>query len=72
MRTNMVYDAPTITAYALVQDRLAHAAREQILHEARRERRTSTATLGAWLVRLGQRLQTVANQPAEPSTQEAI
>lgn len=65
MQTNHPYDADSITARCIVQDRLIVAAREKIIHEARhtRRHRARIAGVGHQLVRLGQWLQTVAQQP---------
>ncbi|MGI8687812.1 MAG: hypothetical protein ACR2M3_04455 [Thermomicrobiales bacterium] len=48
-----------------MQDRLTIAAREQIIHEARntRRRHAPIAQAGYLLIRLGQWLQTMAQQP---------
>ncbi len=66
MRTNDLYDADSIAARYTVQDLLVVAAREQMLHEAGRihSRRTPIAEVGHLLVRVGQWLQTIAQQPA--------
>lgn len=64
MRFDHLYDAPSITARCLVEDRLAIAAREQLIHEARQtRRRPAIVGAGHLLVRLGQRLQAIARHP---------
>lgn len=64
MQTNHPYDTDSITARCNVRDRLICAAREQIISEARHTRhQAGLATIGHQLVRLGQWLQTMAQQP---------
>lgn len=60
------HDAPSVTAYALMQERLRMAAREAITTEARSERRHRRAYLcaiGHLLIRFGAWLQAIAAQP---------
>ena len=65
MRTNQLYDAASIAARCTIEDVLAVAAREQVIQEARntRHRLAPLAEVGHLLVRLGQWLQTMAQQP---------
>ena len=65
MQMTYPYDAASIAARCTAQDVLMVAAREQIIHEARRARRYHVliAVVGHLLVRLGQWLQTMAHRP---------
>jgi hypothetical protein len=70
-RTDMMhiadFDASSITAHALVEDRLRMAAREAIIREARSgrlHRRAYIGAVGHLLIRLGAWLQAIAAQPA--------
>lgn len=62
------HDAPSITAYALVEDRLRMAAREAVITEARSgqrlHRRAYIGAVGRLLIRFGARLQAIAARPA--------
>jgi len=68
MRLDYLYDTPSITARCRVQDFLAVAAREQLIHEARKttHRQIFIRGVGHMLVRLGQWLQAIA----QPTYQE--
>lgn len=65
MRTNDLYDAASIAARCTVEDVLAVAARERIIWEGQRTTHClfPVAEVGRLLVRLGQWLQTMAQQP---------
>ncbi|MDQ2784541.1 MAG: hypothetical protein M3Y58_06010 [Chloroflexota bacterium] len=61
MRTEQLYDAASIIACSMVQDRLAIAAREQMIHEARN--RAPIAEVGHLLICFGRWLQMMAQRP---------
>jgi len=65
MRMNYPYDDASIAARCAAQELLAVGAREQVFHEAGRtpSLRAPTAAVGHLLVRFGQWLQTLAQQP---------
>jgi len=65
MQTNQCYDADSITAHSKIEDVLTLAAREQIIHAARKasSHRPWIAEVGHRLVLLGQWLQTMAHHP---------
>ncbi|MDQ6831847.1 MAG: hypothetical protein M3008_00480 [Chloroflexota bacterium] len=65
MQVNQLYDAASITARCSVQDLLDRAAREHMLHDRGRitSHRAPIAKIGHLLVRLGQWLQMLSQQP---------
>ncbi len=65
MRTEQLYDAASIIACSMVQDRLAIAARDQVIHEARNRapRRAPIAEVGHLLICFGRWLQMMAQRP---------
>lgn len=61
------FDTAFVTAHYLIEERQRAAARAAIIAETtrgRRDRRAYLAGLGHLLVRLGERLQAVAQRPA--------
>ncbi len=63
-------DTAAVTAHYRTQDLLTQAEREQILLDARPPRHAMMTGIGQLLVRLGQRLQGLAQQPTY--TEETI
>lgn len=66
MRITTFHDAPSITAQYLIEERQRVAARQAVFAEVtddRRHQRAYLAGMGYLLVRLGERLQAVAQRP---------